>query len=111
MAWVYLAIAIVTEVSATLSLRAAEGFSRLSWTLVVVTGYVIAFWSLGQCLQRGMSLGVAYGIWCGIGIALVALLSKVFFDEALSPVTVLGIALIIVGVVVVQLGGAERASA
>lgn len=108
MAWVFLAIAIVSEVSATLGLRAAEGFSKLGPSLVVVTGYVIAFWSLGQCLQRGMSLGVAYGIWCGIGIALVALLGKAFFDEALSRVTVVGISLIIIGCVVVQFGGTER---
>lgn len=108
MAWLFLAIAIVTEVTATLSLRAAEGFSKLGPTLIVVTGYVIAFWSLGQCLQRGMSLGVAYGIWCGIGIALVAILGRVFFGEALGSVTVLGVALIIIGCVVVQLGGTER---
>lgn len=109
MAWLYLAIAIVSEVAATLSLRAAEGFSRLGWTVVVVSGYVLAFWCLAQSLQRGMSLGVAYGVWSGVGVATVALLSKVFFDEALTPVTVLGIALIVVGVGVVELGGTERA--
>jgi small multidrug resistance pump len=110
MAWVFLAMAIVFEVTATLSLRAAEGFAKLGPTVIVVCGYVVAFWSLGQCLQRGMSLGVAYGIWCGIGIALVAVLGKLLFDDGLSRVTVLGIVLIILGCVVVQLGGTERST-
>lgn len=111
MAWVFLAIAIASEVTATLSLRAAEGFSKLGWTALVVSGYVLAFWCLAQSLQRGMSLGVAYGVWSGAGVATVALLSKFFFDEALSRVTVLGIVLIILGVAVVELGGADRSTA
>ncbi len=103
--WLYLAGAIVTEVTATLCLRASDGFSRLGFTAVVIVGYVASFWCLSQSLQRGMSLGVAYGVWSGIGVATVALLSRVLFDDGLSAVTVGGIALIIVGVVVVQLGG------
>lgn len=111
MAWVYLAIAIATEVTATLSLRASEGFSRLGYTAVVVVGYVAAFWCLAQALQRGMSLGVAYGVWSGVGVATVAVLGKVLFGDALSVVTALGIALIITGVAVVELGGTERSGA
>ena len=110
MAWLFLSIAIVSEVGATLGLRAAEGFSRLGWSVLVVAGYVVAFWSLAQSLQRGMSLGVAYGIWSGVGVATIALLGKVVFDESLSPVTILGLALIIVGVAVVELGGTERSA-
>ncbi|MGQ0844202.1 MAG: DMT family transporter [Sporichthyaceae bacterium] len=110
MAWVFLAIAIVSEVAATLGLRAAEGFSKLGWTVLVVSGYVVAFWCLAQSLQRGLNLGVAYGIWSGVGVATVAVLSRVFFDEALTLVTVLGLALIVAGVAVVELGGsAQRA--
>lgn len=103
--WLFLAAAIATEVTATLCLRASEGFSRLGFTAVVVVGYVASFWCLSQSLERGMSLGVAYGVWSGIGVATVAVLGKVFFDDGLTLVTVGGIALIILGVVVVQLGG------
>lgn len=105
MAWLFLAGAILTEVTATLCLRASEGFSRLGFTAVVVVGYVVAFWCLAQSLERGMSLGVAYGIWSGIGVATVAILGKYIFDDALSALTMAGIALIILGVVVVELGG------
>ncbi|MGQ0629837.1 MAG: DMT family transporter [Sporichthyaceae bacterium] len=105
MSWVFLAFAIVFEVTATLCLRASEGFSKLGFTLVIIVGYTASFWCLSQSLQRGMSLGVAYGVWSGIGVATVALLGKVIFDDGLSALTLAGIALIIGGVVVVQLGG------
>ncbi|HUR74866.1 MAG TPA: multidrug efflux SMR transporter [Sporichthya sp.] len=108
--WLFLAGAIATEVTATLCLRASDGFARLGFTAVVVVGYIASFWCLSQALQRGMSLGVAYGVWSGVGVATVALLGKLFFDDRLSAVTVGGIALIIVGVVVVQLGGTNAAT-
>lgn len=108
MAWVFLAFAIVTEVTATLCLRASEGFSKLGFTAVVVVGYVASFWCLAQSLQRGMSLGVAYGVWSGIGVATIAILGRVLFNDAVSPVTAAGIALIILGVLVVEFGGTER---
>jgi small multidrug resistance pump len=103
--WLFLAGAIASEVTATLCLRASDGFARLGFTAVVVVGYVASFWCLAQSLQRGMALGVAYGVWSGIGVATVAVLGKVFFDDGLSPTALAGIALIIVGVIVVQLGG------
>jgi small multidrug resistance pump len=108
--WLYLAGAISTEVTATMCLRASDGFSRLGFTAVVVVGYIASFWFLSESLQHGMSLGVAYGVWSGIGVATVAVLGKLIFDDGLSPVTVGGIALIIVGVVVVQLGGTHAST-
>ena len=103
--WLFLAAAIATEVTATLCLRASDGFSKLGFTAVVVVGYIASFWCLSQSLEQGMSLGVAYGVWSGIGVATVAVLGKLFFDDGLTAVTVSGIALIILGVIVVQLGG------
>ena len=103
--WLYLTGAIVTEVTATMCLRASGGFAKLGFTAVVVAAYVASFWFLAQALQHGMSLGVAYGVWSGIGIATIAVLGKLVFDEGLSPVTAAGLALIVLGVVVVQLGG------
>ena len=109
MAWVFLAVAISSEVTATLCLRAAEGFSKVGPTVVVVIGYVISFVALSQALQRGMSLGVAYGIWSGIGVATVAVLGRAFFGDALSPTTGVGLLLIIAGVAVVQLSSSSHA--
>src|SRR5690242_17434470 len=72
--WLLLAVAIAVEVAATLSLRAAEGFTRLGWTIPVVLGYATSFVLLAFVLKRGMPVGVAYGVWAGIGVAATAIL-------------------------------------
>jgi small multidrug resistance pump len=99
-----LALAIVLEVSATLAFRAAGGFARPGWLLVVVPGYVGSTVLLSVVLRRGMGVGVAYGIWSAIGVALTALAAAVLFAEPLAPVSLAGIALVIVGVLMVELG-------
>jgi len=104
MKWVFLTVAIVLEVMATLSLRASEGFSKLGYSVLVVLGYVGAFVALNLVLRRGLSIGIAYGIWAAVGVALVALLGKLFFDDPLTPLMGVGIALIIGGVLLVELG-------
>jgi small multidrug resistance pump len=108
MSWVWLAGAILSEITATLCLRASDGFAKVGFDVVVVIGYVVSFTFLSRSLQEGMSLGVAYGVWFGIGVAMVAVLGRALFGDRLSPTTVAGIVLIILGVVVVQLGGTER---
>jgi small multidrug resistance pump len=108
MSWVWLAAAILSEITATLCLRASDGFAKVGFDVVVVIGYIASFTFLSRSLQDGMSLGVAYGVWSGIGVAVVAVLGRALFDDKLSPTTVAGIVLIILGVVVVQLGGTER---
>ncbi len=104
MKWVFLTVAIVLEVMATLSLRASEGFSKLGYSVLVVLGYAGAFVALNLVLRRGLSIGIAYGIWAAVGVALVALLGKLFFDDPLTPLMGVGIALIIGGVLLVELG-------
>jgi small multidrug resistance pump len=107
MTFLLLACAIVSEVSATVSLKLSEGFSKLVPSIVVVVGYVAAFFFLSEALKRGMSLGVAYGVWSAIGVAAVATIGAVFLGEGLSPVQVGGIALVILGVLALELGGAH----
>ena len=103
-AWLFLVVAILAEVTATLALRmAALGRSR--WYLLVAVGYGCAFAGLAASLSAGMPLGVAYGIWAAAGVALTALASRVLFDEPLTRLTVVGIALIMVGVLLVEVGG------
>lgn len=101
-AWLYLAIAIVSEVIATSALKAADGFSRLAPSLVVVAGYAIAFWCLSLTL-RTIPVGVAYAIWSGVGIALIALIGWALFGQSLDAAALVGLALIVAGVVVLQL--------
>jgi len=110
MTWVWLAAAILFEITATMCLRASDGFARVGFAVVVVIGYTASFTCLSRALRAGMSLGVAYGVWSAIGMAVVAVLGRALFGDRLSPTTVAGIVLIILGVVVVQLGGTERDS-
>ncbi|ALX66539.1 DMT family transporter [Microbacterium sp. XT11] len=103
-AWPPLLAAIALEVSATLSLRAAEGFTHPLWLIIVVLGYTGSLWLLSIVLDRGMPVGVAYGIWSAIGVVLTAVLGTVLFGEVLGPVQLIGIGVIVLGVLLVELG-------
>lgn len=102
MVWVYLAIAIVSEVIATSALKAAEGFTRWVPSLLVVVGYASAFYFLSLTL-RVLPLGVAYAIWSGVGVVLVALVGWVLYHQSLDVAALIGISLIIAGVIVLNL--------
>ncbi|WP_017571121.1 DMT family transporter [Nocardiopsis halotolerans] len=104
MPWLWLSGAIIAEVIGTTSLKFSEGFTRLFPSAVVVLGYVGAFYMLSQAL-KGMDLGVAYGVWAAVGVALVAVVGVVLFGETLTWVQVGGIALVIAGVVALEMGG------
>jgi len=106
--WLLLAGAVATEVTGSLSLRAAV--DHPGWYAVVTVGYVAAFTLLAAVLRRGMPLGVAYGIWGATGVALTAVLSAAIFGEPFTPVMTVGIALIIGGVLLVEVGS-QRARA
>lgn len=104
-AWAYLAIAIIAEVTAALSLRMAVS-TRKIWYVPVVIGYVAAFTLLSFALAAGMPLSVAYGVWTAAGVALTALLGKLFFREPFTWVMAVGVALIMGGVLLVEFGNA-----
>ncbi len=97
----YLCIAIVAEVIATSALGASANFSRLWPSVLTVAGYATAFWFLSLAL-RGMSIGVAYAIWSGAGIVLISMVGWLLFKQRLDLPAILGIALIIAGVVVIN---------
>ncbi|KGI68223.1 SMR family transporter [Mycolicibacterium rufum] len=102
MTWLLLMLAIVSEVAATLSLKAAVTTPALY--VVVVGGYLASFVFLTFVLKRGMGLGVAYGIWGAIGVALTAVLSAIIFGEAFTAVMGIGMVCIIAGVLLVEMG-------
>lgn len=102
-AWVYLAVAILCEVAAALSLRMAVS-SRRAWYALVALGYAIAFVLLSLSLAEGMPLSVAYGVWTAAGVALTAVLGKFLFREPFTWVMALGVALIMGGVFLVEFG-------
>lgn len=96
-----LAAAIAAEVVATSSLKASDGFSRLVPSVLVVLGYALSFYLLPQ-IMKTLPVGIVYAIWCGTGIVLVALVGHFLYHEALDAGACAGIALIVAGVVVLQ---------
>lgn len=94
--------AVLAEVAATLSLKAA--LDEPAWYALVVTGYLAAFTLLAAVLRLGTPVGVAYGVWAALGVTLTALAAAVVFGERLSPAVLAGIALVVAGVLCVELG-------
>lgn len=105
MMWLALTGAILVEVFATLGLRASDGFRRKAWIVPVIVGYVLSFYLLWLALSLGVPVGIAYGIWTACGVALVAIIARFLFREPLTPVMMLGIALIVSGVFTIELAG------
>lgn len=99
--WLILGIAIVSEVIATSALKASDGFTRLLPSVIVVVGYGIAFYCLALVL-RTLPVGIVYAIWSGVGVALIALVGWLLYDQALDLPAVLGLTLIVAGVVVLN---------
>ena len=104
MGWVLLALAICIEVVATLCLKASAGLTKPVFAVVVAVGYLAAIVLLSLALRRGIPLGVAYGVWAGIGVAAVAVLSIPVFGDSLTAVQGAGIALIAAGVIALESG-------
>ena len=101
-----LAAAIAAEVAGTTAMKYIEGFTRLWPTFLTVVGYVHAFSQLAQTLNT-LSVGTAYAIWAGAGTAAIAAIGMAFMGESTSLAKITGIALVIAGVVVLNMGGAH----
>ena len=101
MTYVYLLIAIVCEVIATSALKAANGFTVLVPSLIVIVGYGAAFFFLSLTL-RTLPVGIAYAIWSGLGIVLISIVGWVLYGQVLDAPALAGMALIVAGVVVIN---------
>lgn len=106
MPWLLLAAAIATEVASTLALRGSNGFTVLVPSIITIAGYIVSFILLALVLKT-LPVGIVYAVWSAVGVALVAVLGKVLFDDAVPPLAMIGIVLIIGGVVLVSLSGAK----
>lgn len=102
MPWLYLALAIVSEVIGTSFLKLSAGFTKLIPSLIVVVCYALVFYLLALSL-KSLKVGIAYAIWAGLGVALLAIIGRLFFHETINSAAALGIVLIIAGVVLVSL--------
>ena len=104
----WLALAIGSEIVATVSLKLSDGFTRPVPAVIVVLGYAMSFYALSISL-RTIPLGVVYAIWSGVGTAAIVVIGLFLFRETLDAVKVIGIGLIITGVMVLNGVGAATA--
>jgi small multidrug resistance pump len=100
--WAWLGGAIAAEVIATSFMRQTEGFTKPGPSVVTATGYAIAFWCLSHAL-RDIPTGIAYAVWSGIGIVAIAAIAWVFQGQRLDAPAMIGMALIVAGVLVMNL--------
>ncbi len=102
MNYLYLAAAIVSEVVGTSALKLSNGMTRLVPAIVVVVGYLLAFYLLSLTL-RTIPVGVAYAIWSGVGVVLITVIGLVWFKQSLDFAAIAGMGLILAGVAVIYL--------
>ncbi len=100
--YVYLLLAIVAETVGTMGLQASQQFTRLAPSALTVASYAIAFYFLTLTLKF-MPVGIVYAIWSGVGIVLIALMGYVLFNQRLDLPAMFGIALIVAGILVINL--------
>jgi small multidrug resistance pump len=106
-AYLLLAVAIVAEVIATALLKSTEGFTRLWPTVTCLTGYAIAFAFMAMAISRGMQIDVAYALWSALGTTAIVVIAVLFLGSPVSVAKVVGVALVIGGVITLNLAGAH----
>lgn len=100
--YIYLIIAVAAETVGTTALQASNQFTRFWPSILVVGAYAVAFYFLGMALKF-IPVGIAYALWSGLGIVLIALIGFAVFDQRLDLPALLGLGMIIAGIVVIQL--------
>jgi len=103
-AWIFLLVAILFEVSGTTSMKLSEGFTRFWPSVLIFVFYAVSFVALTLCLRQ-IHVSVAYAVWSGLGTFLIAIIGAAYFKEPLTAVKVVSLALIIIGVIGVNLSG------
>lgn len=106
--YVFLAFAIATEVLGTTALKESAGMTRLVPATLVIVCYGLSFWLLSQTLLT-LPVAMVYAVWCGVGVAAIAIIGQVAFDEPITLTGALGMGLIVAGIVLLQLPGRAAA--
>jgi small multidrug resistance pump len=104
MTWLYLALAIFLEVAGTTCMKLSEGFTRMTPSILLFVFYTLSFGMLTLALKR-IDVSVAYAVWSGVGTALIATIGVLWFKEPMTALKLISLALIIVGVVGLNLSG------
>ena len=107
MHWIYLAIAIATEVAGTTCMKLSQGFTKPAPSVFVALFYGVSFYCLSPCLKK-VDVSVAYAIWSGVGTAVIASIGILFFREPVGVLKLIGLAAIIAGVITLNLSGAAH---
>jgi small multidrug resistance pump len=107
MAYVFLALAISVEVVATSLLGSTHGFSRLWPTVGCLSLYAVSFACVAQAVKT-LPVGFTYAVWSGVGTVAIVTIGVVFLGNRLTPAVVVGVALVVAGVVVLNVGGAAH---
>lgn len=102
MDYLYLFIAILSEVIATALLKSSEGFSKFYPAIITVIGYIISFILLSLVL-RTIPMGIAYSYWAGFGIVFITIIGYIFYDQQIDFCSIIGIILIIIGIILIQM--------
>jgi small multidrug resistance pump len=105
-AWVYLMLAIVSEVAGTTSMKLSEGFTKPVWSVGILVFYGMSLYLLTLTLKT-MDISLSYAVWSGLGTALIAAIGVLWFGEPLTALKMVSLALIVVGVGGLNLGGAR----
>lgn len=100
--YIYLTMAVAAEVVGTTALKASMSFTKLVPTIIMIAAYMVAFFFL-SFVMRTLPVGITYALWSALGIVLITIASIYLFDEVLDLAAVIGIAMIIGGIVVIQL--------
>ena len=96
--WVVLAAAIACEVAGTVFMKMSNSLTRWIWIPPMLIAYVLALLGLALALKT-IEVGIAYAVWAACGTALIAIVGIVFFGESLSPLKMIAIAMVIAGVI------------
>jgi len=104
-AWVFLGMAITLEVSGTFLLKLSDGFEKWHWGVLSILCYSACFWVLAPAM-KALPVGVVYAVWAGVGIVAATLIGIVAFDERLSAIQYVCIALVLIGAVGLQVTSA-----
>lgn len=100
--WIFLGIAIIGEVIATSALKASLGFTKLIPSVIVISGYSVAFYFLSLSL-KSIPVSIAYAIWSGLGIVLITIIAWILFKQKVDSAAIIGMSLIIIGVLILNL--------
>jgi small multidrug resistance pump len=106
LAWIYLSAAIATEVVGTVFLRSTDGFTKPLPSVVVIVTYMLSLWLTALAL-KGLEISLAYAVWAGVGTAAIAIIGMSAMGETVNALKLASIALVIGGVVGLNLSGAN----